>query len=57
MFICDPCRRASGLFERLAKSEGPCEVCNTYDICDDWPSFQIPEGTVLLSGRLPGGDQ
>lgn len=53
MFICRPCCLASGLYERLAKSEGPCEVCNTYDLCDDWPSSQIPAYVTLISGR-PG---
>lgn len=43
MFYCDECAQARGWPKSLAKSRGPCEICEKTAVCNDLKSSELAE--------------
>lgn len=49
IFFCEPCRKARGWPESMSRSSGNCEVCDSYAVCFDVPSYQLPLPQAVLT--------
>lgn len=43
MFYCDECAKSAGWPQGFGKSYGPCELCKKAALCNDCPSYLLPD--------------
>jgi hypothetical protein len=49
MFYCDECAEKNGYPITIIKSEGTCEICGCYAICNDVKSSELPKPKDIFS--------
>lgn len=43
MFYCSACAKRNHWPETFRKSYGPCELCDVVAVCNDRPSYSLPQ--------------